>query len=131
MSSSKAASRLHKALDSLHKIETHKLNVILQQLTTERHQMLELASFIQSQQELISTFSDLNMRSLSSAKRRVHQLEEAFNQQKLVVAQAGLGSDKAKDRLRQATRKEDEKRLDRNNEEHLTRLSSNQSASLR
>lgn len=131
MSSSKAASRLHKALDSLHKIETHKLNVILQQLTTERHQMLELASFIQSQQELISTFSDLNMRSLSSAKRRVHQFEEAFNQQKLVVAQAGLGSDKAKDRLRQATRKEDEKRLDRNNEEHLTRLSSNQSASLR
>ena len=131
MSSSKAASRLHKALDSLHKIETHKLNVILQQLTTERHQMLELASFIQSQQELISTFSDLNMRSLSSAKRRVHQLEEAFNQQKLVVAQAGLGSDKAKDRLRQATRKEDEKRHDRNNEEHLTRLSSNQSASLR
>ena len=131
MSPSKAAGRLHKALDSLHKIETHKLNVILQQLETERHQMLELASFIQSQQESISTFSDLNMRSLSSAKRRVHQLEEAFNQQKLVVAQAGLGSDKAKHRLRQATRQEDEKRLDRNNEEHLTRLSSNQSASLR
>lgn len=131
MRTSKAANRLHRAMDSLHKIEMNKLNVILQKLQIERHQMLELANFIHAQQGAVSAFSDLNMKSLSSAKRRVHQLEEAFNQQKLVVERARLGSDKARHRLRQATRLADEKRLDRDNQEHLARLKRDQPASLR
>lgn len=127
----KKVKRLHKALDSLHKMEIYQLNSIKQRLEVELQQMRELSEFLQTQQTSISTFADLNVRSLSSAKRRVHQLEQELSLQTLEVARAELGSNRAKDNLRQAIRQEDQKKLDRSSEEHVARLHGSRRASLR
>ncbi len=127
----KQLDRLHKAMDSLHKMETYRLNTLRQQLEAEKHQMQELSNFLASQQDRVSRFADITLRSLSNVKQRVHVLEEEMRQQKLVVAQAELGSDRAKGKLRQVMRQENEQKLEQRNEEHFARLHRARRASLR
>ena len=127
----KQLDRLHKAMDSLHKMETYRLNSLKQKLDVEKQQMQELSDFLLSHQASVSRFADITLRSLSSAKQRVHVLEEEMRQQKMVVAQAELGSDRAKGKLREVLRHEDAQRLEQRNEEHLARLHRTRRASLR
>ncbi|MEM7749098.1 MAG: hypothetical protein AAF346_12635 [Pseudomonadota bacterium] len=127
----KQLDRLKKAMDSLHKMETYRLNTLRQQLEAEKHQMKELSDFLLTQQASVSRFADITLRSLSNAKQRVHVLEEEMRQQKVAVAQAELGSDRAKGKLRQVMRHEDEQKLEQRNEEHFARLHRARRASLR
>lgn len=127
----KNANRLHRALDSMHRMETYRMDSIKQRLETARYQVRQLEEFLQSQEATISAFADLNVRSLSSLQRKVSQLEAELQQQKTVVARAELGSNRAKEKMRQLVRQEDEKKRDRNNEEHAARRHGMQRASLR